>query len=93
MLDYEKFPVGLRGGLQRWVEIGMMPGDFVTAVLENDLTEAALRADHKNVMYLGEIAKVAYFELPRGCRGSPEIVREWQASGGLEGQAAAVEVE
>lgn len=52
-------------------------GDFLTAVLSNDLFGAAGRADSQNQRVLPEICKFIYNNLPNNSWGSPEIVKEW----------------
>ena len=76
---------GLRdgGGLVRYVEHGILPGSFLTAVLENNLTEAACRADSDNLPRLHMWADVVYNHVPTGARG--EHVAAWVRAGGLFG--------
>jgi len=44
-LRYEHLPEGLRGGMNRYIEHRVPPGNFLTAVLSNDLRRACERAD------------------------------------------------
>jgi hypothetical protein len=53
-------------------------GDFLRAVLSNNLMEAMGRADGYNVRTLPAICAYVYNELPSPSHGSPEAVREWQ---------------
>ncbi len=53
------------------------PGGFLTAVLCNNLIEAAFKADHINKQHLAEIATWVYHNAPRGSWGDEEIVRSW----------------
>ena len=53
-------------------------GDFLEAVLSNDLTEAVCRADFENLAALEAIVKYVYNHIPRVCWGSPEKVRAWR---------------
>ena len=53
------------------------PGDFVTAVLENNLREAVGRADPLNRAALDEIVRYCTWEIPSACWGSPQKVDEW----------------
>lgn len=41
-------PDYMRGGIIRYYENGIPPGDFLTAVIDNDLSEACGRADETN---------------------------------------------
>ncbi len=85
MKDYGTGPGGNAGGLQRWIEDGIPPGSFLTAVLENDLKHACEQADIENRYLLFDIVSWLYNESPGGCWGSPEQVEAWRAAGGLAG--------
>ncbi len=52
-------------------------GNFLRAVLENDLQEAVARADLENRLALAEIVIMLYNNLPSGCWGRPEEVEAW----------------
>ena len=52
-------------------------GSFLTAVLENNLVEAVLRADNVNRLKLREIVGFISDELPSACWGSPTKVDAW----------------
>jgi len=67
---------------QRLIEYGQTGcpvGDFLTAVLENNLKEAVLRADRENLLEIHTIVMFCYNELPGPCWGSPEKVKEWRS--------------
>jgi len=70
-------PQLLQDGLDRYVKRGIACGDFLTAVLENNLMEAFGRADDLNRINLFNICKYVYNEMPGACHGSPAKVREW----------------
>ena len=55
------------------------PGDFVRAVLENNLMEAFGRADIHNRAAMFEITCYVYNNVPHNCHGSREIVNAWMA--------------
>jgi len=74
---YDELPEGLRGGMRRWIESGIQPGHFLTAVLSNDLREACARADSENRFRLFDIVAWLYNRAPSACWGSPENVAEW----------------
>lgn len=63
--------------LNNYARLGLEPGDFCLAVLENNLMESLGRADIENRATLFEICSYVYNELPSGCHGSKEIVRAW----------------
>lgn len=71
----------IKAALDGWAD-GSRPfvGDFLRAVLSNDLMGAVGRADHDNIRVLPAICSYVYMELPGPCHGSPEIVSEWQAT-------------
>ena len=73
------------GGLARYIEHGIGPGGFLTAVLEDSLVEAASRADDQNQRRLFDWAYIMYNDVPWDARGSRENVRAWMAHGGMRG--------
>lgn len=85
MYNYKLLPEGLRGGVKRYVERGRGPGNFLTAVISNDLTEAFARADDTNRYKMHEIVSFFYNEVPGGCKGSKAKMEEWEKVGGLKG--------
>ena len=72
-------PINLKESLQRYVEHRIPPGDFLRAVLENDLMEAIGRADDINRFYLHDICSYVYNKMPLSCHGNKENVKEWLA--------------
>jgi len=91
VLDYGCVPEHMRGGVRRYIENGIPPGHFLTAVLSNDFVGAIGRADEVNKERFGDWALFLYNELPgRGsyrqdCWGSREAVKNWIKVGGLRG--------
>jgi len=63
--------------INNYVKIGLPPGSFVQAVLENNLMEAFGRADGGNRLSLFSICEYVYNEIPSACHGSPEKVKAW----------------
>lgn len=84
-IDYDKAPRH-PDSVRRYVENGYRPGGFLTAVLENSLSDAVFRADNRNKELLEDWVNFVYWELPSSCWGSPEKVQEWIESGGLADQ-------
>jgi len=67
--------------LNRYV-VGHVPtGDFLRAVLSNNLVDSFSHADDENLTAMQEIVKHIYFELPSRCWGSPEKVEAWLDDG------------
>jgi len=64
-------------GLIRYIEHGIPPGHFLSAVLTNDLSEAVSRADEQNLANLPAYIGFLYNEAPSGCWGSPKHFNEW----------------
>lgn len=85
----KEFHAGVREDTIRtindFVKIGLPPGSFVQAVLENNLMESFGRADMGNRMALFEICEYVYNDIPSACHGSREKVKDWIERGGLEG--------
>ena len=79
MYNYSKLPESLRDGMQRYFRAGTRPGHFITAVLENDLFGAVLRADPNNLKKIPAIVMWLDNEVPRATYGSPSRVNEWIA--------------
>ena len=52
-------------------------GDFIRAVLSNDLGETISRADPQNLREIKQIVGYCQWEIPRECWGSPEAYKKW----------------
>lgn len=86
MIHYENIKApATRRAMQNYVEKGWQPGGFLTSLLSNKLVEAVSSADHINITQIPQLCEFLVWELPAGCWGSPEKVRDWIACGGLEG--------
>jgi hypothetical protein len=72
-------PEHMKASLTGYIERGVPVGDFLTAVLENNLSEACGRADDENLANLPAYVAYLYNEAPSQCHGSPEKVRAWLA--------------
>lgn len=88
-MDYSDLPKHMQGAARRYVEDGIEPGGFLTALLANDFMGAFGRADTENVAALKNWARWIYNEAPNGCHGSYECVTDWCKAGGLNGLARA----
>jgi hypothetical protein len=67
-------PLNLRGGLDRYILDGILPGGFLQAVLCCDLREAALRADPVSLFALPTLVHFLEHYAPRECWGSHAAV-------------------
>lgn len=72
-------PAHMHDGVVNYVVHGITPGDFLTAVIEGNLFEAARRADDINKHRLWDYARFLITSAPAGCFGSKGVVREWCA--------------
>ena len=63
--------------LQRYIDHGILPGSFLTAVLENNLSNAVANADPVNLANLRNIVGYVYNYLPSVAWGSRETVADY----------------
>ena len=73
----DKVPKHLLKGLIAWGNKHHRVGDFLTAVLSNDLWEAVARADDESMKSLRFVVMFIHNELPSKCHGSKQIVADW----------------
>jgi hypothetical protein len=78
-LNWGRIPERMRGGISRYIDKGIPPGDFLTAVISNDLREACGRADDENRYLLWDYMVFFYNEAPSESWGSPEKMKAWVA--------------
>lgn len=84
-VKWGNIPERMRGAVVRYVENGIPPGHFLTAVFSNNLMEAVSRADDENAALLGDYARVIYSQCPGDCWGGLEDVTAWIKRGGIAG--------
>lgn len=70
-------PEHIRDAMKLYLEDGVEPGSFLTAVLSNDLRRAVLLADKTNLQHLTNIVSYCYSCVPCISWGSPELVEAW----------------
>ena len=70
-------PERMRGAISRYIELGIAPGDFLSAVICNNLSEAVGRADDENIELLPQYVAYFYNEAPEECWGSQEKMQAW----------------
>lgn len=85
MFDYSRLPEQNRAGAKLWIENGILPGEFLVAVISNNLKETFMRADEENIRRMFDVVSFWYNEAPSQCWGSADKVARWQAVGGLKG--------
>ena len=93
-LDHiDMLPDHMQDGVIRYIQHGVPPGSFLTAVFSNDLKGAVARADYINLRRIVDYAQYMMWHMPSVCQGSPEKVAEWIEIGGLDGFRQKEEVE
>lgn len=75
--EYEAIPERMQEGLKRYVIDRLRPGDFITAVIMNDLRNAVGHADDDNLPLLPLYVRWFYNVAPSRCHGSPMAFVEW----------------
>jgi hypothetical protein len=75
--EYELIPPRLINALYAYGDEGRPTGDFLRAVLENDLRTAIGLGDSESLAVLPIICRFVYNEMPAKCHGSPEVVATW----------------
>lgn len=76
-------PPRMMDGLQLYIEKHNAPGDFLSAIIKNDLKNAVAYADSENLDNLPAYVSFFYNETPSNCWGSPEIFNTWLTREGL----------
>lgn len=75
--DYVLIDTDMLDALRRYIFEAIPPGDFLMAVLCNDLKEAVGRADHRNIGAIPAYVALLYNDAPGTCWGSEEKVQAW----------------
>lgn len=70
--------------LENYRDYGIPTGDFLSAVLTNDLLRAVHHGDYENLRDLVEIVRYLYNDFPIDCWGSKEKVKAWIEKGGVD---------
>ena len=83
-INYGRLPHHLQGGVKRYIEQGVPPGGFLTAVIENNLRLAVGHADHISLAALPQIVWFFHNESPGDCWGTPEKMKLWMKKRALE---------
>lgn len=81
IIDYSILPEHMQEGMRLYIEKGIPPGSFLTAVLENDLVASFGQADYINQSRLLDFAVFLMQQAPQECWGDTDTVNRW-----LEGQ-------
>jgi len=70
---------------RRYIERGIPPGGFLTAVICNDLVGAVARADEINAVRLVDWVRFFHMYAPATCWGDEYCFDKWVEAGGLSG--------
>ena len=74
-------PPEMLAAIKRYIHGRVIPGDFLQAVICNDLTGAVGRADDDNLANLPAFVGYFYNEAPSRCWGSKEKMEAWLRGG------------
>lgn len=87
--DENSVPVPyMREAARLYIDYGVHPGGFLTAVLENNFVRAVGSADETNLRFIRDWALWAYNDIPSACWGTVEKVDAWITKKGLLGGEA-----
>jgi len=70
-------PPRMMGGIERYIIEGIIPGQFLQAVICNDIKEAFGRADDENFHLMPAYINYFYNEAPAQCWGSKKHMENW----------------
>ena len=70
-------PDYMMGGIERYISQGIVPGQFLTAIITNDLKGAVDHADAANLASIPAYVGFFYNKAPIGCWGSQENMDNW----------------
>lgn len=77
-VNYAACPVDyMKSAVERYIEHGIPPGDFLTAVICNDLKGAFVHADGTNQQMLKDWVIFFYNEIPHAAWGSRNRMQAW----------------
>lgn len=81
---YAEIPAHMRAAIKRYIVNRIQPGDFLTAVITNNLRDAVNRADAENLPLLQLYVQWFYNIAPGSCHGSREHMQKWLEARELE---------
>ena len=78
-------PDQMMGSIKRYIEYGVIPGNFLQAIICNNLKEAVGKADDENIDNLPAYIGYFYNEAPTNCWGSHKRMVDWADQLGRNG--------
>ena len=70
-------PERMMSGIRRYIDDRRRPGEFLQAVISNNLIDAVTFADEENLENLLAFVMYFYWKAPSGCHGSKEKMEAW----------------
>ena len=70
-------PLRMMDSIERYVQHGVKPGRFLSAVISNNLKDAVAYADDENMKNIPAYVNYFYNKAPGNCWGSPEKMKSW----------------
>lgn len=86
--NWSLIPEYMVGAVRRYIEHGIEPGDFLSALICNDLSSTFAYADHNNVRLIHNYVRFFYNYAPSECWGSHEKFNNWVKNKGLNWNVA-----
>ena len=83
--EYTYLPAHTLWSINQYVKEGQSVGDFLYAVLTNNLLKAVANADDQNSVRLSLIVRYIVNRCPAACHGSAERVAKWMEHRGCKG--------
>ena len=77
-------PIRMQDSLDRYIQEHCPVGDFLSAVIDNNLRAAVCLADDENIQNIPAFVSYLYNEAPGACWGSPEKRKAWLAKAALK---------
>lgn len=87
MLQENGIPRTMWESMIEYIMVGRPVGDFLEALLCNDLMKAVAKADLINIQRLQDYCMFLIGCAPIGCYGTPAAYKEWMKTGGVVGRA------
>lgn len=87
---FQEFHIPLRmmPGIWNYIDHGIIPGDFLSGVICNNLRKAVERADDENMRNIPAYAAYFYNRAPADCWGSTEKMAAWKEKKAQEREQA-----